>query len=281
MLVTTPPDCRRLGDHHVAVRQYAGRDDETPLTRSERIDRAVRRQSEDSSDQRSQLTGHIEELASKYRAMTEDIAVTEPFIPEDTHGTGAARETQIQVPEQRGKLGFKLRERAHSPDDDESFLNALAPTLTDLGVDLDTVQTWLRDSSVIPHAVSNIQLGSNFVTLYRHPSSFGWIDVENRKHAKLALQAARSIAKNDRRRRKLDSVRPYPWNVPEREETDETPNTDCEDAIDTFWSAQIFECEDTNGVTCSDDCIESIDDLIDDCDDCALVYTACDSEPVC
>jgi len=35
---------------------------------------------------------------------------------------------------------------------------------------------WLARSRVVRHALSNVQFGEGFVTLYRHPTVFGFVD---------------------------------------------------------------------------------------------------------
>ena len=56
-------------------------------------------------------------------------------------------------------------------------------------------EAWLEQSRVVRHAVSNVQFGEGFVTLYRHPTVFGFVDLSSApQHAALrrALGAART-----------------------------------------------------------------------------------------
>ena len=88
----------------------------------------------------------------------------------------------IEVSTERSKLGIKLSKSPEPASEDErvALLDLLVPALEAAGVNSEgtreAVAEWLRDSSPVHHSVSNIQIGDGFVSLYRHPSTFGHID---------------------------------------------------------------------------------------------------------
>ena len=64
------------------------------------------------------------------------------------------------------------------------MLDALAPALAAAGVPDAPVRAWAARSAAVPHALSNVQLGDGFVTVYRHPTSFGHVDPDEPAHAR-------------------------------------------------------------------------------------------------
>merc|ERR1719271_2266438 len=131
---------------------------------------------------------------------------------------------------------------------------------------------WLERSRVVRHAVSNVQFGEGFVTLYRHPTVFGFVDASSAQQH-LALRNA--LAKNTRAtRRRLDDM------------------TACDLAKETFmdnvvWGSDESTCargsdgndpdKDQCPGKCPASCQKDIEDLIASCRNCALADVACDA----
>ena len=85
------------------------------------------------------------------------------------------------------------------------------------------------------HTVSNVQVGEGFVTLYRHPTVFGFVDASSApQHAALrrALGAARTSRQPAALRRALDERRSLSWYF-----DDEV--THCDYAVELFLDRTV------------------------------------------
>ena len=131
---------------------------------------------------------------------SEDIAVTAPFQYD-----GDATPPVVAAP--LAKSGLKLKRYDGSIDANAEAEAKLAALLKAPGAD-----AWLERSRVVRHAISNVQFGEGFVTLYRHPTVFGFVDPSSApQHAALrrALGAARTSRQPAALRRALRSPNWY------------------------------------------------------------------------
>lgn len=231
---------------------------------------------------------------------SEDIAVTAPFqYDKDT--------TPPVVAAPLAKSGLKLKRYDGSIDANAEAEARLAALLNNAP----GAEAWLERSRVVRHAVSNVQFGEGFVTLYRHPTVFGFVDPSSApQHAALrrALGAARTSRSPARRpaalRRALDATRSASGYL--------DAVTPCDEAVEVFldravclgvprkvcvvsrrsshppaftqvWGANEVDstCKRdsdlaANAGTCPISCQDDIACLIAACSDCALVDVACD-----
>jgi len=183
---------------------------------------------------------------------SEDIAVTAPFQYDK-----ATTPPVVAAP--LAKSGLKLKNGGD--------LDANADADAKLAALLNNApgaEAWLARSRVVRHAVSNVQFGEGFVTLYRHPTVFGFVDPSSSPQH-LALRNA--LAKRTRAtRRRLDDM------------------TACDLAEETFMDNMIWggesECKDDKEAfpgMCPASCQADIEDLIAACDECALTDAVCDA----
>ena len=131
---------------------------------------------------------------------SEDIAVTAPFQYDE-----ATTPPVVAAP--LAKSGLKLKRYDGSIDANAEAEAKLAALLKAPGA-----KAWLAQSRVVRHAVSNVQFGEGFVTLYRHPTVFGFVDPSSApQHAALrrALGAARTSRQPAALRRALRSPNWY------------------------------------------------------------------------
>ena len=96
---------------------------------------------------------------------SEDIAVTAPF-----QYVGDATPL-VAAP--LSKSGLKLKPQDGGIDSNAETDAKLAVLLKDAAPG---AGAWLDRSRVVRHALSNVQFGEGFVTLYRHPTVFGFVD---------------------------------------------------------------------------------------------------------
>ena len=236
----------RLGAPEVSLRHYAVADPDATAAR--RLEAFVD-------------GGAVAALAALGDVASEDVSVTPPFLSGD--------ETPRASPE-KSKAGLKLKGAGPgaSPDAEAALAAALA-----LGGAADA---WLASSRAVDHAVSNVQFGPGFATLYRHPTSFGHVDAD----APAQRRALRAAVAAPARRRLLV-----------REEESALPFTACEQAIDDFEQDAIWgdAAEGTcKGATdaiedrgdpryeCPLACRSAIAELAERCSSCAQVHKACD-----
>ena len=97
---------------------------------------------------------------------SEDIAVTAPFQYD-----GDATPPLVAAP--LSKSGLKLKPQDGNIDSNAETDAKLAALLKDAAPG---AGAWLERSRVVRHALSNVQFGEGFVTLYRHPTVFGFVD---------------------------------------------------------------------------------------------------------
>ncbi len=190
----------------------------------------------------------------------------------------------VLVSADASKVGLKLARVA--PTDDAAVLAMLRPALARVGVAEHAVRAWAAASAVAPHPLGNVQLGAGFVTLYRHPASFGHVDIDDpaqRAAARLTAATAATRPSDDARRALSILVR----------EEGGVPYTPCEEAQAAFQDAVIWG--DDNGAckaaiealdggeegvlartTCPGECRVAIQSLIEGCDECALEWTTCE-----
>ena len=95
---------------------------------------------------------------------SEDIAVTVPFQYD-----GDTTPPLVAAP--LSKSGLKLK-----PQDGNIDANPDAKLAALLKDAAPGAGAWLEQSRVVRHALSNVQFGEGFVTLYRHPTVFGFVD---------------------------------------------------------------------------------------------------------
>ena len=133
---------------------------------------------------------------------SEDIAVTAPF-EYDKATTPPVAAAPL------AKSGLKLKPQDGNIDSNAETDAKLAALLNDAAPG---AGAWLKRSRVVRHAVSNVQFGEGFVTLYRHPTVFGFVDASSApQHAALrrALGAARTSRQPAALRRALRSPNWY------------------------------------------------------------------------
>mmetsp|Transcript_6965 Transcript_6965/g.21820 ORF Transcript_6965/g.21820 Transcript_6965/m.21820 type:complete len:909 (+) Transcript_6965:159-2885(+) len=200
---------------------------------------------------------------------SEDIAVTAPFQYDK-----ATTPPVVAAP--LAKSGLKLKRQDGGIDSNAETDAKLAALLKAPGAD-----AWLARSRVVRHALSNVQFGEGFVTLYRHPTVFGFVDPSSAPQH-LALRNA--LAKNTRAtRRRLDETRSSSGYLDDV--------THCDEAIELFLDRAVWganELDSTckrdsdlaaNAGTCPISCQDDVACLVVACSDCALVDAVCD-EPV-
>mmetsp|Transcript_7920 Transcript_7920/g.22214 ORF Transcript_7920/g.22214 Transcript_7920/m.22214 type:complete len:903 (+) Transcript_7920:55-2763(+) len=197
---------------------------------------------------------------------SEDIAVTAPFQYDK-----ATTPPVVAAP--LAKSGLKLKRQDGNIDSNAETDAKLAALLKAPGAD-----AWLARSRVVRHALSNVQFGEGFVTLYRHPTVFGFVDPSSAPQH-LALRNA--LAKNTRAtRRRLDETRSSSGYLDDV--------THCDEAIELFLDRAVWganELDSTckrdsdlaaNAGTCPISCQDDVACLVVACSDCALVDVACD-----
>ncbi len=96
---------------------------------------------------------------------SEDIAVTAPFQYDG--------DVAPVVAAPLSKSGLKLKPQDGNIDSNAETDAKLAALLKDAAPG---AGAWLERSRVVRHALSNVQFGEGFVTLYRHPTVFGFVD---------------------------------------------------------------------------------------------------------
>ena len=96
---------------------------------------------------------------------SEDIAVTAPFQYDG--------DVAPVVAAPLSKSGLKLKRQDGGIDSNAETDAKLAALLKDAAPG---AGAWLERSRVVRHALSNVQFGDGFVTLYRHPTVFGFVD---------------------------------------------------------------------------------------------------------
>ena len=207
-------------------------------------------------------------ILSIFEAATEDVIVTEPFEPEQMavalRAAKAPLHELVAPSRPRSKAGLKLR-RGASHADEARFLTALRPAFALANVKEEYVRAWMAASSGVPHAMNNLQLGKGFLTLYRHPSTFGHVDVEIPAHRQALIRSLRLIERNP----------------------EVTPYTRCEEAQGEFedavvWGTSESLCSCSAGqlgeTACPLSCQDEIEKLVERCDSCADVWQVCDED---
>mmetsp|Transcript_7924 Transcript_7924/g.22241 ORF Transcript_7924/g.22241 Transcript_7924/m.22241 type:complete len:1014 (+) Transcript_7924:55-3096(+) len=192
---------------------------------------------------------------------SEDIAVTAPFQYDK-----ATTPPVVAAP--LAKSGLKLKRQDGNIDSNAETDAKLAALLKDAAPG---AGAWLDKSRVIRHALSNVQFGEGFVTLYRHPTVFGFVDPSSAPQH-LALRNA--LTKNTHSlRRRLSGL------------------TACDQAEEDFIDRAVWgsnpddsTCAQdgknpANAGMCPQSCQDDIACMIAACSDCALVDAVCD-EPV-
>mmetsp|Transcript_10575 Transcript_10575/g.28788 ORF Transcript_10575/g.28788 Transcript_10575/m.28788 type:complete len:770 (+) Transcript_10575:172-2481(+) len=187
---------------------------------------------------------------------SEDIAVTAPFQYDK-----ATTPPVVAAP--LAKSGLKLKRQDGNIDSNAETDAKLAALLKAPGAD-----AWLARSRVVRHALSNVQFGEGFVTLYRHPTVFGFVDPSSAPQH-LALRNA--LTKNTHSlRRRLSGL------------------TACDQAEEDFIDRAVWgsnpddsTCAQdgknpANAGMCPQSCQDDIACMIAACSDCALVDVACD-----
>ena len=193
---------------------------------------------------------------------SEDIAVTAPFEYDK-----ATTPPLVAAP--LSKSGLKLKPQDGNIDSNAETDAKLAALLKD---DAPGAGAWLERSHVVRHALSNVQFGEGFVTLYRHPTVFGFVDASSAPQH-LALRNALAKRTRATRRRLLDM-------------------TACDLAEETFMDNAVWGSDDSTCARGSDgndpdkdqcpgmcpaSCQADIEDLIAACDECALTDAVCDA----
>mmetsp|Transcript_7919 Transcript_7919/g.22207 ORF Transcript_7919/g.22207 Transcript_7919/m.22207 type:complete len:887 (+) Transcript_7919:55-2715(+) len=189
---------------------------------------------------------------------SEDIAVTAPFQYDK-----ATTPPVVAAP--LAKSGLKLKRQDGNIDSNAETDAKLAALLKDAAPG---AGAWLDKSRVIRHALSNVQFGEGFVTLYRHPTVFGFVDPSSAPQH-LALRNALTKRAGASRRR-LSGTTP------------------CDEAEELFmdravWGSEDSDCADDkekaeNAGKCPSSCQRDIDCLIASCSDCAVVDVVCDEK---
>lgn len=154
-------------------------------------------------------TRSLSALVTDFEGTTEDVSVTARFHPEELAAKLAAISSVEERDEQRlhllprvsksaSKLGLKLSPRVlqqTAGSSDDRLLQHLLPILAERTTTKTTpgkaqeeesmhssIKNWLAESAVVPHPVSNVQIGEDFVTLYRHAHAYGFLDPEEPSH---------------------------------------------------------------------------------------------------
>ena len=146
----------KFGDAKTQLRQYA--------VEAAEGDVSVARQTQDERFAGDELVAALDGAFGVKQS--EDIAVTAPFQYD-----GDATPPLVAAP--LSKSGLKLKPQDGNIDSNAETDAKLAALLKDAAPG---AGTWLEQSRVVRHALSNVQFGDGFVTLYRHPTVFGFVD---------------------------------------------------------------------------------------------------------
>ena len=145
----------KFGDAKTQLRQYA--------VEAAENDVSVARQTQDERFAGDELVAALDGAFGVKQS--EDIAVTAPF-----QYVGDATPL-VAAP--LSKSGLKLKPQDGGIDSNAETDAKLAVLLKDAAPG---AGAWLDRSRVVRHALSNVQFGEGFVTLYRHPTVFGFVD---------------------------------------------------------------------------------------------------------
>ena len=146
----------KFGDAKTQLRQYA--------VEAAEGDVSVARQTQDERFAGDELVAALDGAFGVKQS--EDIAVTAPFQYD-----GDATPPLVAAP--LSKSGLKLKPQDGNIDSNAETDAKLAALLKDAAPG---AGAWLEQSRVVRHALSNVQFGEGFVTLYRHPTVFGFVD---------------------------------------------------------------------------------------------------------
>ena len=146
----------KFGDAKTQLRQYA--------VEAAEGDVSVARQTQDERFAGDELVAALDGAFGVRQS--EDIAVTAPFQYD-----GDATPPLVAAP--LSKSGLKLKPQDGNIDSNAETDAKLAALLKDAAPG---AGAWLQRSRVVRHALSNVQFGNGFVTLYRHPTVFGFVD---------------------------------------------------------------------------------------------------------
>ncbi len=146
----------KFGDAKTQLRQYA--------IEASADDVSVARHTQDERFAGDELVAALDGTFGVKQS--EDIAVTAPFQYD-----GDATPPLVAAP--LSKSGLKLKPQDGNIDSNAETDAKLAALLKD---DAPGAGAWLERSHVVRHALSNVQFGEGFVTLYRHPTVFGFVD---------------------------------------------------------------------------------------------------------
>ena len=145
----------KFGDAKTQLRQYA--------IEASADDVSVARHTQDERFAGDELVAALDGTFGVKQS--EDIAVTAPF-----QYVGDATPL-VAAP--LSKSGLKLKPQDGGIDSNAETDAKLAVLLKDAAPG---AGAWLDRSRVVRHALSNVQFGEGFVTLYRHPTVFGFVD---------------------------------------------------------------------------------------------------------
>eukprot|EP00427_Karlodinium_veneficum_P066048 CAMPEP_0169308096 /NCGR_PEP_ID=MMETSP1017-20121227/1661_1 /TAXON_ID=342587 /ORGANISM="Karlodinium micrum, Strain CCMP2283" /LENGTH=623 /DNA_ID=CAMNT_0009401463 /DNA_START=95 /DNA_END=1961 /DNA_ORIENTATION=+ len=106
------------------------------------------------------LRDSILDLMRMSTSATEMVRYTSPFTEEEV--LKSSKLPQLS----KMKLGLQLSDEHMA---DERFYDMTEPVLHVLGLEQAQVQEWISSSAKVGHTVSNVQAGSSYITLYRHP----------------------------------------------------------------------------------------------------------------
>jgi hypothetical protein len=131
---------------------------------------------------------------------------------------------------------------------------------------------WLTASAGVLHPVSNVQLGKGFITLYRHPTTFGHMDPD----APAQFNAFRRATVQRRSLSVMTGSRD--------DDAASSTFTACESALNAFEDVVVWglsgDCDaDCSSTACPSGCRSAIDDLVAGCKDCGQIWEVC-SDPI-
>ena len=170
----------KFGDAKTQLRQYA--------VEAAEDDVAVARHTQDERFAGDELVAALDRAFGVKQS--EDIAVTAPF-QYDKATTPPVAAAPLS------KSGLKLKPQDGDLDSNAETDAKLAVLLKDAAPG---AEAWLDRSRVVRHALSNVQFGEGFVTLYRHPTVFGFVDPSSAPQHLALRNALTKRARASRRR---------------------------------------------------------------------------------
>jgi len=205
------------------------------------------------------LSSSILDLMKMADSATETVRYTPPFTEKEVSTSGQAPKLS------KSKLGLQLADEYMA---DERFVFMTTPILKLLGVDEKRVRSWVSSSSQLGHTVSNIQAGSSYITLYRHPLHLCSLQQRVTKR-RLSTKGACQIAQ--------DTFRGHMWGGDCSQAMKVSSACEsCKSNSGGNWNGSCYQdCVNDWTKPCHSNCSLAIDNLIQACSGCQISPTWC------